>query len=97
MDNRYFKNECPPLMQDGRFITNYMESRVVEQFIRNVNEIQSAQEYRHFLQQNGDTIINRERAYYEKMNTCDVQGRCVPLSTSSNYIVTSNCGCACKR
>ena len=97
MDNRYFKNECPPLMQDGRFITNYMESRVVEQFIRNVNEIQSAQEYRHFLQQNGDTIINRERAYYEKINTCDVQGRCVPLSTPSNYMVSSSCGCACKR
>jgi hypothetical protein len=80
MDNRYFSYGCPPLMQDARHITNYMESRVYEQFIRNVNNIESAQDYKRFLQIHGDTIINRERAQQEKMNTCAVHGKCVPLS-----------------
>jgi hypothetical protein len=80
MDNRYFKYGCPPLMQDARFITNYTESRIFEQYIRNVNQINSAQEYKHFLQSKGDIILDRERAYQQKINTCDVQGKCVPLS-----------------
>lgn len=80
MDNRYFKHGCPPLMQDARFITNYMESRIFEQNIRSINKIDSAQDYRHFLQSNGDTIANRERAYQQQVNTCAVNGNCVPLS-----------------
>jgi len=89
MDNRYFKNGCPPLMQDGRFVTNYLESRVFEQYVRNVNNIGSAQEYKRFLQVHGDTIINRERAYQEKINTCSVHGKCVPLSG----LPGSSCAC----
>lgn len=99
MDNRYFKNGCPPLMQDGRFITNYMESRVFEQFIRNVNNIGSAQEYKRFLQVHGDNIMNRERAYQESINNCAVHGKCVPLSglSGTSGSNSSSCGCACKK
>jgi hypothetical protein len=95
MDNRYFKNGCPPLMQDGRFVTNYLESRVFEQFIRNVNNIGSAQEYKRFLQVHGDNIMNRERAYQESINTCSVHGKCVPISGAK--VAGEACGCACKR
>jgi hypothetical protein len=101
MDNRYFKYGCPPLMQDARFITNYMESRIFEQYIRNVNQIDSAQEYKRFLQSKGDIIMNRERAYQQQVNTCGVHGNCVPLSgmpgSCSMYPNTSygsSCGCA---
>lgn len=80
MDNRHFKYGCPPLMQDGRFITNYMGNRIFEQYIRNINKINSAQEYKQFLQSKGDIILNKERAYHQKINTCGVQGKCVPLS-----------------
>ncbi len=80
MDNRYFSNNCPPLMQDGRFITNYTESRVFEQMIRNVNKIESAQDYKRFLQTNGETIMSRERTQVESANTCNVHGQCLPLS-----------------
>jgi len=100
MDNRYFKNGCPPLMQDAKFITNYTRSRIVDQFVRNVNKIESAQDYKHFLQKNGDTIMNRERAHIENMNTCKVQGKCVPLSGlpgSSALFPNKSCGNACKR
>lgn len=97
MDNRYHNYKCPPLMQDGRFITSYLKNSTFEQFIRNVNQINSAQEYRQFLQQNGDTIINKERAYLESINTCPVYGKCVPLSENTFTVGAKACGCACKR
>lgn len=99
MDNRYFHYKCPPLMHDGRFITNYIKNSTFEQFIRNVNQIDSAQEYKQFLQQNGDTIINRERAYNESINTCPVNGKCVPINDNNwnghngNNIIKKRCGC----
>ena len=80
MDNRYWSQGCPALMQDGRFISNYVRSNVFDQFVRNVNEIKSAHDYRLFLQQNGDSILNKERAYLVKNNTCNINGKCVPLS-----------------
>lgn len=80
MDNRYFNYGCPPLMQDARFITNYTESRIFEQYIRNVNKIDSAQDFKRFLQTNGDTIMDKERAYHQQLNTCSVHGKCAPLS-----------------
>lgn len=96
MDNRYFNYGCPPLMQDARFITNYHPNRTFEQHIRNVNSINSAQEYKLFLQKNGDTIMNRERAYLNKLNTCEVQGKCVPLGKNPIQMIAKSCGCICK-
>lgn len=95
MDNRYFKYSCPPLMQDGRFITNYTQSRSFEQYIRNVNNIDSAQDYKLFLQTNGDTIMNRERAYIETINTCKLSGTCMPISCDPKTAL-KKCGCNCK-
>jgi hypothetical protein len=101
MDNRYFKHGCPPLMQDGRFITSYTESRIVDQHIRNLNKLNSIQEYKHFLQTNGEAVINRERAYQQEMYTCGVQGKCVSLSglsgscgmySNSGYGASTSCG-----
>ena len=77
MDNRYFNSSCPALMQDGRFITNFIPKRSFEQFIRNVNNINTSAEYRKFLQANGELIMKREREYIEKNNTCGVNGMCV--------------------
>jgi hypothetical protein len=98
MDNKYFQYKCPPLMQDGRFITNYVKNSTFEQFIRNVNQIDSAQDYKHFLQQNGDTIINRERAYINSINTCPINGKCVPINDNNNVnnnnVIKNSCGCS---
>jgi len=80
-DNRYFSHNCPALMQDGRFITNYTRQRVIDQYIRDINNIESAQDYKDFLQNNGDTIINRERAYNDENNVCRNDGKCMPIST----------------
>jgi len=80
MDNRYWSNGCPALMQDGRHLTNYVRFNVFDQFIRNLNEIGSVHEYRSFLQKNGGDIIKLERESLIKNNTCDVNGVCLPLS-----------------
>jgi hypothetical protein len=77
MDNRFYKQGCPPLMSDGRFLTSYVDSDVLNQYIRHVNKLKSANDFRIFLQKNGDTIINRERAYLIKKNTCNVHGVCL--------------------
>lgn len=78
MDNRYYSQGCPALY-DYRFLTNYQPARSFEQFIRNVNQIDSAQDYKAFLEKNGNTIMSRELAYFENNNTCKVHGTCVPL------------------
>jgi hypothetical protein len=80
MDNRYFQYNSPALMSDGRFITNYLPDSTIEQYIRYVNNIGSAQEYREFLQKNGDTIINREREIMTKQNTGTVNGSCLSVN-----------------
>ncbi len=80
MDNRYYKYNCPPLMNDGRFLTSYVRSRVFDQYVRNINGVQSAQDYRHFLQNNGDQILNNLKGYLRESNTCKIEGKCLPMS-----------------
>jgi len=79
-DNRYFSYDCPALMQDARFVTNYAQRRTVDQYIRIINKIESAQDYKDFLQKNGDDLINKERAYNEDNYICKIDGKCMPIS-----------------
>lgn len=76
MDNRYFKEGCPPLMSDGRFVTSYVDSDILVQFIRHVNEIGSAQDFKNFMTKNAVEIMNKERNFVVDKNTCDVNGKC---------------------
>jgi hypothetical protein len=80
MDNRYYNYNCPPLMNDGRFINNYVRSSVFDQYIRNTNNINNSNEYRHFLQNNGYQIINNMKSYLRENNTCYVEGKCLPMN-----------------
>ena len=90
MDNRFWSYGCT---MDGRFLTNYTKYNVVDQFIKESNNINSAQEYRSFLQTHGDEFLNRERAYLIKNNTCSVNGKCPPLSGkgNKNALPCNNC------
>jgi hypothetical protein len=94
MDNRYFEYNCPPLMNDGRFLTNYVRSSVFDQNIRNINNIKSSHEFRHFLQDNGSNILNNIKAYLRETNTCSVEGKCLPKTISllndDNQVPISN-------
>ena len=81
-DNRYYNYGCPALMNDGRFITNYIRSSTFDQYIRNLNNIDSTHDFRQFVQNNGNNIINNMKAYYHKNNTCKVEGRCLPMNNN---------------
>jgi len=82
MDNRYFKNNCPPLMQDARFITNYLDKRIIDQEIRNINKINNIYNYKQFLQDNAEQIISNERKITEQFYSCSVNCK-TPLSNSN--------------
>jgi hypothetical protein len=82
MDNRYHKYSCPALMSDGRFISSYVRSSTFDQYIRNVAEVNSATEYRHYLQNNGDNILNNLKSFNRQIGTCKVAGKCLPMSGS---------------
>ena len=84
MDNRYYKYNCPPLMNDGRFISTYVRARVFDQYIRNVNELDNGNDYRHFLQNNGNQILNNLKAFHRENSLCKIEGKCLPLSGLSN-------------
>ena len=90
MDNRYYCYSCPPLMQDARFLTSYTPHRTFEQYIRNINNIDSAQNYKSFLQQNANQIMDNERKYALANNTCGVNGNCAPICTEKKGCTT--CG-----
>ena len=81
MDNRYHNYGCPALMQDGKFLTNYLGHRIVDQFIRNTNMIATAHDYKNFIRDNGSLILEREHEYLVKNNTCSEQinGKCVSV------------------
>ena len=89
MDNRYYKYNCPPIMNDGRFISSYVRSRVFDQYIRSSNNVDSAQNYKHFLQDNADQIINNTKAYLRENNICKIEGKCLPMSGPTEITVNS--------
>ena len=80
MDNRYFNYGCPAINSDARNLTNYYPHRTFNQFIRKTNNLESAQDYRHFLQNNGSTIMQNEMNYFLDNNTCSVNGECKPIN-----------------
>jgi hypothetical protein len=96
MDNRYFTYGCPALMQDKRFITNYIRGRVYDQYIRKINNIDSSMDYKLFLQQNTETILNRERNILNDLHTCNTNKKCLPLSEYESIESSCNCTNACK-
>ncbi len=68
MDNFY--NECPAKMEDGRFLTDYRSSNTREQFIRSINGIVRTDEYRSFLNENTEKIIDAEWEHLSLANSC---------------------------
>ena len=88
MDNRYYNCKCPSLMNDGRFISSYVRSRIVDQYIRNSNNLDSAHDYKLFLQDNTDTILNNLNNSLKNNNTCNINTQCNKLSL--NNIINKN-------
>lgn len=97
MDNRYFANGCPPLMSDGRFITNYTNNSVMNQYVRNMNNLNSTHDYRVFIQENAETIMNNERKFNEDNNMCSTDCSTKVANVIENECNCYLCDCRCKK
>jgi len=58
-------------MQDGRFISSYNRSRSVDQFIKNINNLDSAHDYKLFLQDNTSQILTNLNKSLKENNMCN--------------------------
>ena len=67
-DNKHL--QCPPRMADGRHFTDYRSSYYINDLIRADNNISNSIQYRVFLQQNADALMNRQREIACRLNCC---------------------------
>lgn len=75
-NNVYYRDGCPALMSDGRFITYYNSTNELTETMRKLNGIKSPNEFRNFMQKNGDLFMNAERNFMERENTCHPKIAC---------------------
>jgi hypothetical protein len=68
MDN--FLNQCPPRMSDARLFTDYRTATRREEYVKYINNIVRDDEYRLFLQQKAETIMDNEWNHYRKTKSC---------------------------
>jgi hypothetical protein len=68
MDN-FFKG-CPARMEDGQYLTDYRQADTREQYIKSINGIVRQDDYRIFLQQNAEKIMDAEWQIMRKLNSC---------------------------
>jgi len=67
-DNKFF--DCPPRMSDGRHFTDYRTSCQVNDLLKVDNRISNSYQYRLFLQENANTIMDRNREIACAKNCC---------------------------
>jgi hypothetical protein len=67
-DNKHF--DCPPRMADGRHFTDYRPSCHVNDLLKADNAISNSFQYRKFLQENADTLMNKNREIACAKNCC---------------------------
>lgn len=68
MDN--FWKSCPPKMSDARFLTDYRTAVRREEYVKQINGFVRDDEYRMFLQKNGETIQDGTWESLKKNNSC---------------------------
>jgi hypothetical protein len=68
MDN-FYKN-CPPRMDDSRFTTNYKSDSSINEYIKYMNGITRDDDYRLFLQMNGEKLMDAEWLHLKKNDSC---------------------------
>jgi hypothetical protein len=67
-DNKFYG--CPPRMSDARAMTDYRPNCHVNDLIKADNEISNSFQYRQFLQQNGEQLMDRHRQLACEKNCC---------------------------
>ena len=69
MTDNYYKN-CPPMMSDGRLFTDFRSATRREETNKYINNIVRDDEYRVFLESNGEKIIDTIWDQQVKNNSC---------------------------
>lgn len=75
-NNVYYKDGCPAIMEDGRFVTYYNSSNELTNAMQKVNGYKSANQFRTFMQNNADLFMGAERKFIIKQNTCSPTTAC---------------------
>lgn len=70
-NNIHFREGCPALMSDGRFLTNYLSSNELTEKDKKSKGIKNHNQYRQYMTQNGDKMLDAERRNLMKYNTCN--------------------------
>ena len=68
-NNKYF--DCPARMDDGRAFTDYRPSSTVDDMIRYSNNVMSSYDYRQFLMNNANNIMDVNNNYTKEKVGCD--------------------------
>jgi hypothetical protein len=71
-NNKYFN--CPPRMADGRHFTDYRPHCDVNNLVASNNNLVSSYDYRQYMIQNSEKLMDLNRSYATMMNSC---GPCV--------------------
>ena len=67
-DNKHLS--CPPRMADGRHFTMYEPSCFINDLIKSDNSISNSLQYRLFLQQNANALMDKNRKVACMLNCC---------------------------
>jgi hypothetical protein len=67
-NNKYFN--CPPRMADGRHFTDYRPHCDLNNLVASNNQLVSSYDYRQYLIQNSEKLMDINRSYSSGMNSC---------------------------
>lgn len=69
-NNIYWRDGCPALMSDGRFITYHYPTNELTNALQKAHNFRSANEFRTFMQKHGDQLMLANRQLVHDQNTC---------------------------
>lgn len=75
-NNVYYKDGCPAIMSDSRFLTNYQSTNDLTDKMMKANGYHNANQFRRFLQNNAEILMDAERDYIETENKCKPKNEC---------------------
>ena len=90
-NNKYFN--CPPRMSDGRHFTDYRPNGYVNDLVRYSNNTMNSYQYRQFLINNTDNLMQINNNYIHQKNGCE-PCNAKPIGFETNCVTnqsTSTC------
>lgn len=70
-NNALHNKDCPPLMSDQRFATDYRPSCYVHDLVNKQNGIRNSHQQRMFFQRNADKLMQLNLQYFSQKADCN--------------------------